>query len=64
MEHWDDPISGPVSTCYGGGAGGILVDGKGPLGSKHQGEGFGGGGCGGGGFIDGLQGVILLEISG
>ena len=65
LVEWDDPISGPGSTCYGGGAGGRLVDGEGPRGSKHQGEGFGGGGCGAeaAGKGDGLQGVVLIEVT-
>ena len=49
----------------GGGSGGVLVDGVGPLASVYQGQGYGGGGNG---FVssetnygDGLQGVILIE---
>ena len=47
---------------YGGGGGGILVNGAGPdWGNNHQGQGYGGGGSGESG---GLQGVVLFEIFG
>ena len=40
-----------------------MVDGAGPQGSSHQGDGYGGGGCRVYGTnYDGHQGVILVEI--
>ena len=53
----------------GGGGGGVLVDGVGPDregwgGEYYEGEGYGGGGCGASSEnSNGLQGVILIEIS-
>ena len=47
----------------GGGGGGVLVNGVGPERSVYQGQGFGGGGNGYSGYGDGLQGVILLEVT-
>ena len=47
----------------GGGGGGVLVDGAGPPAAEWQGQGFGGGGNGFSDYSDGLQGVILLEIT-
>ena len=53
---------------YGGGGGGILVNGKRPTGDDHssgqvRGEGFGGGGaCHRCGTRDGHPGCVLLEI--
>ena len=47
----------------GGGGGGLLVNGGGPEASEWQGQGFGGGGNGFSDYSDGLQGVILLEIT-
>ena len=47
----------------GGGGGGVLVNGEGPERSVYQGQGFGGGGNGYSGYGDGLQGVILLEVT-
>ena len=63
---------------YGGGGGGVLVNGAGPKATKHQGQGYGGGGSGAnrvntapgysfrygypGVDVGGLPGVILLEI--
>ena len=44
---------------YGGGGGGVLVEGLGPAAFEVQGQGYGGGG---GGLTNGLQGVILLEV--
>ena len=73
----------PFSQCrnnpnqsYGGGGGGVLVNGAGPKATKHQGQGYGGGGSGAnrdipgynwrygypGVDVGGLPGVILLEI--
>ena len=41
-----------------------MVDGAGPDTDQYQGQGFGGGGNGFGvGHRDGLQGLVLLEIS-
>ena len=49
--------------AYGGGGGGVLVDGAGPEASLYQGKGFGGGGGGPTNTSQhGLQGVILLEV--
>ena len=48
---------------FGGGGGGVMVDGAGPRASPHQGQGYGGGGNGYSEFADGLQGVILVEIT-
>ena len=45
---------------FGGGGGGVMVDGAGPQANEFQGQGYGGGGDGGG--LHGLQGVILLEV--
>ena len=58
----EDHFSG--STCYGGGGGGVMVDGAGPDTNQFKGQGFGGGG-GGNGYngYNGLQGLVLLEIS-
>ena len=47
-----------ILQIYGGGGGGVLVDGRGPEATEHQGQGFGGGG----GHGPGLQGVIVLEM--
>ena len=49
----------------GGGGGGVLVDGAGPDTTRPElrGKGFGGGGNGASNANDGLQGIILLEIS-
>ena len=46
---------------YGGGGGGVLVNGEGPPVEKGQGEGYGGGGEG---YrpSQGLQGVVIMEI--
>ena len=49
----------PDYDHFGGGGGGVLVDGFGPTGTKYQGEGYGSGGGGG----EGLPGIILLETS-
>ena len=43
----------------GGGGGGVLVNGRGPQRRSHyQGEGYGGGG----GWNEGLPGVVLIEV--
>ena len=47
-----------IMQIYGGGGGGVLVNGEGPEATDYQGQGYGGGG----GFGPGLQGVIVLEI--
>ena len=47
--------------CYGGGGGGVMVDGAGPDTDQYTGQGFGGGGSGRG--TNGLEGLVLLEIS-
>ena len=48
---------------YGGGGGGILVNGEGPqMYSDHQGQGYGGGGCQSLSNYGGLPGVILVEV--
>ena len=47
----------------GGGGGGVLVDGAGPVRSSEQGEGYGGGGsrcCVSSQF--GLPGIVLIEV--
>ena len=45
---------------WGGGGGGVLINGVGPdRESKYQGQGYGGGGAG---RNDGLPGVVILEI--
>ena len=45
---------------YGGGGGGILIDGYGPSGGEDgRGQGYGGGG---GGFQSGNPGVIVFEL--
>jgi len=51
----------------GGGGGGILVDGEGPKTNGFQGHGYGAGGAGGGVLLsgmNGLSGVVLIEING
>ena len=53
----------PSYSGGGGGGGGVLVDGEGPLASSWQGQGYGGGGSGATDYRDGLQGVILIEIT-
>ena len=51
------------SEFYGGGGGGILIDGKGPTNyDEATGDGYGGGGQGVTYDDDGLEGVILLEV--
>ena len=51
-------------SCFGGGGGGVLVDGQGPVGySSFQGQGYGGGASGSSTYPDGLPGVILMEIN-
>ena len=52
---------GGRSEDNAGGGGGVLVDGAGPDANNYQGRGFGGGGSGYN--DDGLQGVILIEIT-
>ena len=55
---------------FGGGGGGVLINGEGPMrDSDNQGEGYGGGGCGHPSngnrrqwIEEGLPGVILLEV--
>ena len=49
-----------VGNLYGGGGGGVLINGAGPVASINHGQGYGGGGPGG---LEGLPGVILIEIS-
>ena len=52
-------LGGNGSTKYGGGGGGVLVDGIGPTGGDvRQGEGYGAGG----GYDDAYPGVIILEF--
>ena len=59
-----EPISGPQS--FGGGGGGILVDNFGPktnfgpMATKNNGKGYGGGAGGLGGY--GLPGMVLIEV--
>ena len=48
---------------YGGGGGGVLVDGEGPMYSDYQGSGYGGGGSGYDTYESGLPGVILIETT-
>ena len=50
--------AGRNKATYGGGGGGIIVDGEKPERNEFQGEGFGGGGGGYGG----LPGCVLLEV--
>ena len=45
-----------VGNLYGGGGGGVLINGAGPVASINHGQGYGGGGPGG---LEGLPGVIL-----
>ena len=57
-----------ISGWYcGGGGGGVMVNGHGPEASKHQGQGYGGGGYrhsrGGSDMNHGNPGVIIMEIS-
>ena len=48
---------------YGGGGGGVLVNGDGPQRDERtQGEGYGGGGGGCAFTKEGLPGVILIEV--
>ena len=48
---------------FGGGGGGLLVNGEGPQRDfQYVGEGYGGGGDGSGGYGYGMQGVILMEV--
>ena len=48
---------------FGGGGGGLLVNGEGPQRDfQFVGEGYGGGGDGSGGYGYGMQGVILMEV--
>ena len=49
----------PSSLSYGGGGGGVIVNGEKPSGNDIQGEGFGGGNCGNYG---GLPGCVLIEV--
>ena len=57
------PGAGGQHDNYGGGGGGLMVDGAGPQASSYQGVGYGGGGGGySGSHKYGLQGVILIEI--
>ena len=46
-------------SIYGGGGGGVLVNGEGPTRPRGQ---FDGEGYGGGGYRDGLPGVVLIEV--
>lgn len=48
-------------SWYGGGGGGVMVDGSGPETDRYNGQGYGGGGNGW--YADGLPGLVLLEIS-
>ena len=61
------PGSGGQPNCadswFGGGGGGLMVDGTGPEASTYQGQGYGGGANGNAAYGDGLQGLILLEIN-
>ena len=54
----------PMGDLYGGGGGGVLVNGRGPPRDcyKTQGEGYGGGGAAGPHY-KGLPGVILIEVT-
>ena len=53
-------VGGTASGKYGGGGGGVLINGKGAPGDDyHDGEGYGGGGC----SNSGLSGVVLLSFS-
>ena len=58
---WPRELAAKGVYPYGGGGGGLLVDGEGPLGivEPSQGQGFGGGGYS---HHGGLQGVILMEV--
>ena len=51
----------PMGDLYGGGGGGVLVNGRGPPRDETQGQGYGGGGAAGG--YKGLPGVILIEVT-
>ena len=69
FENWEvTPGQGGVEHLdrdgghLGGGGGGVLANGKGPERRNYwQGEGYGGGG-GGGMNVQGLSGVVIIEI--
>ena len=46
-------------SIYGGGGGGVLVNGEEPTRPRGQ---FDGEGYGGGGYHEGLPGVVLIEV--
>ena len=46
---------------FGGGGGGILVDGAGPTTNGYAGQGYGAGG-GGNNNLNGLSGIVLIEM--